>query len=62
MKKMREMKSFNNFRVKMAAFAAVVLMCAAPAALKAQVVDGSEENPIPIYNQEQLKAFAKVSV
>ena len=55
---MLEMKSFNNFRLKMAAFAAVVLMCAAPAAVRAQVVDGSEENPIPIYNQEQLEAFA----
>ncbi len=58
MKKMLEMKSFNNFRLKMAAFAAVVLMGFAQVSLKAQTIEnGTLEHPYLIENVSELKAF-----
>ena len=53
-------KSYNLQRkfVKAVLMTLVMLFLVAPSAIKAQVVDGSEANPIPIYNKEQLEAFA----
>ena len=57
---MLEMKNFNKFRLKMAAFAAVVLMCAAPAAVKAQgTIGSSASNPFPIKTPGQLTSLAE---
>ena len=60
MKKMLEMKKINNFCLRMAAFAAVVLMCAAPAAVKAQgTIGSSASNPFPIKTPGQLTSLAE---
>ena len=60
MKKMLEIKKINNLCLRMAAFAAVVLMCAAPAALKAQgTIGSSASNPFPIKTPGQLTSLAE---
>lgn len=56
---MLEMKNFNNFCLKVAAIAAVVLMSVAPVTVKAQTPDGTEENPFPIRTAAQLTSLAQ---
>ena len=55
---MLEMKKINKFRLKLAAFAAAVLMCVTPSLLQAQTIeDGTIDHPFLIESLEELKAF-----